>query len=121
MTKAFFFLGIGAVVVNMTSLVLLIIKIKNHQIKLNWKKALWLAILGLMLAFGSLLIEYPYSNDIRIHGFPFVAAAFQLEGDHRVDFIGPLTEFYTILNALVFFLLPSFALILIHYSRGRRD
>jgi hypothetical protein len=75
---------------------------------------------GVLFSIISLFIKYPFSDTIMIYGFPFAAAAFQYENGHWVDYVGPLTGFYTFLNCFVFFLIPQLMLFAIAKLKERK-
>ena len=57
--------------------------------------------LGILLGIIAAFITYPYSDTVKIFGFPFPAAAFKLEQGRWLDYVGSLTGPFTFGNFLV--------------------
>lgn len=67
-------------------------------------------LLGLLLAVGSVFVSYPVGDNLRVMGFPFLAAAFERRGDIWIDFMSPLTPVAYLANATFAFVLPHLLL-----------
>jgi hypothetical protein len=84
---------------------------------LTWPTVLTFAS-GLALAIASLFIVYPYSETVRIVGFPFPAAAWEKHGDRWRDFVGALTLPLYCANIVFAFVLPHLALRVLRRRAG---
>ncbi len=110
-TRILFFFGIFILLTEITALVLNCKKTYGKNRIAASKKYFSIALcLGALFSILSLFIKYPFSDTIKICGFPFAAAAFQYENGCWVDYVGPLTGFYMLLNCLTFFLIPQLVL-----------
>lgn len=72
----------------------------------------WKWIIGIVLAFLSFCVMYPFPVNeeiITVIGFPLVASALDESGR---NYVGPLTMPFAIINALIWYFIPSIVLML---------
>lgn len=110
-TRIFFFFGIAVLLVELIALVLNFWKSYYAKKKIISKMIFPITLcLGVPLLIIATFIIYPFSDTLKICGFPFAAAAFQYENGQWIDYVGRLTGFYTFLNCSIFFLIPQLVL-----------
>ncbi len=80
------------------------------------------AALAVTAAFFTASFTYDKSDTLRILGLPFPVAFFQRDGDHWLDFVGPLSPVFWVANLLVPAMLPviplAIAVRIAHHKAG---
>lgn len=95
---------------------------KKGSFNREWRKARVISFIS-GVAIGVILVAFSYypKPDVRIVGFPFLSAVFELHNGAWVDFVGPITLPSVIGNFVVGLLLPQLffaALIWRHLRKG---
>jgi hypothetical protein len=82
---------------------------------------LLVAVIGLLLGIFLANVIYPSSPTMRIVGFPFMSAIFQLSDGRWLDFVGPLTLPAAFGNMIVGFVVPQILFALVVRRRLSRE
>jgi hypothetical protein len=64
-------------------------------------------VVGIPLSYISLSGRYDLRPNIRVFGVPFLAAVWEFDGKHWIDFVGPLSPLALLGNGAVAVLLPQ--------------
>jgi len=103
--KLLFIAGIAILIASVTCSILNLKRYKKKD--LSGKKYILLGVLGLLAGCVSIFIEYPYSDEYKIAGFPFAAAAFQKTEHGWIDYVGVMTPVFMAANFICWALLPQ--------------
>ena len=103
--KLLFIIGIIILVASVTFSILNLKRYKTRE--LAWKRYILLLVLGLLLGVLSIFVTYPYSEEYKIVGFPFAAAAFQKTEHGWIDYVGTMTPVFMAANFVCWALLPQ--------------
>ncbi len=120
MIRVFFYCGVAVLAGELLLLAFNLRRVFAGGVGTGLKRnAAWALGAGVVCAAASLFVYYPYADGIRIYGFPFAAAALRYENGGWADYVGPMTDLYSFLNATVFFLLPQAVLFGVFRYKGR--
>lgn len=90
----------------------------------RWRWVLWLT--GVVLAFGSVLVGWPYNASTRIVGFPIPGVIFELWTNSKgesfwADFVGPMTLPALAADFVLCLYLPQVILATLHILRSEEQ